>query len=664
MIEAVGPDSPHYQRVIELGDANSETLGFLPYAAINQAATEGRVLAFVDDGVVKGYALFGKRVRTGEISLTHLCVDKDQRGQGIARELVESIIERNPHRAGIRLSCRKDYDANAMWPELGFKRWGEKPGRSRAGHLLETWWRPIAAQSLFEEPDQEDTRLLVAIDTNILLDILERRAFPASLALAADWVTEVAELVVTAQSHSELSDQRPRSEGFKSALDEFRTLEPTGTTWPSELESLQQTLSGTHVKSGDLLVVAQAANSDAAYLVTRDASLLKQGKHIEQATGLNLVGPDDFLLRLQALGGEHSHQTRAIAASGLSVASVSKMPTDTELAAYCHHHVGERPAELRQRLIEATAHEGRIEQITTDSGEPLALAAMHREQSRVTVTAFRSASGQESYAAARQMIHHLRTIVANDGPAAIVIEDQTHQSVERALRDEGFRSEGSAWKAAVQTGIFRRGDSLPHELSEIGWHRLNANLVREFERYAWPSKVFSGDVTSYVVPIKPEYARVLLGYEEAQARLFEMNLRAAVARDNTYYMAPRKSIEAPARIIWWVSGGGKLGGVRAMSWLDAVDTGDPRHLYRKYRDRGVLDKAQVLGSARPSSEGDHLTATALLFSQTEIFPEPVSIDRARELCPDMNQDGYFITTRRIDEVIVQAFYEEGLKRND
>ena len=161
MIEAVGPDSPHYQRVIELGNTNSATLGFLPYEAIKQAAEEGRVLAFVEDGEVKGYALFGKRVRTGDISLTHLCVDIDQRGQGIARELVEGIVKRNPHRAGIRLSCRKDYEANAMWPELGFTRWGEKPGRSRAGHLLVTWWRPIAAQN-----SQNSVLEAMALNTN------------------------------------------------------------------------------------------------------------------------------------------------------------------------------------------------------------------------------------------------------------------------------------------------------------------------------------------------------------------------------------------------------------------------------------------------------------------------------------------------------------------
>ena len=50
-----------------------------------------------------------------------------------------------------------------------------------------------------------------------------------------------------------------------------------------------------------------------------------------------------------------------------------------------------------------------------------------------------------------------------------------------------------------------------------------------------------------------------------------------------------------------------------------------------------------------------------VISQTEIFHEPIPIDRARELCPAMNTDGYFITTRQIDEASVQAFYEEGLR---
>ena len=101
-----------------------------------------------------------------------------------------------------------------------------------------------------------------------------------------------------------------------------------------------------------------------------------------------------------------------------------------------------------------------------------------------------------------------------------------------------------------------------------------------------------------------------------------------------------------------------------MSWLDEVDTGDPHRLYRKYRDRGVLDEQQVLGSAKPSGESGHPAATAMLFSQTEVFREPVPIARARELCDSMNQDGFFITTQRIDEGAVRRLYEEGMRRHE
>ena len=664
MIEEIGPDSPYYKQVVELGDANSKTLGFLPYEAISHAAAEGRVLAYIEDNVVKGYALFGKRARTGDISLTHLCVAHSERGRGIARQLVEGIVERHQHRAAIRLSCRKDYAADAMWPHLGFQRIGEKPGRSRQGLPLVTWIRPIAARTLFEEPEQDDARMVVAIDTNILLDILEQRDFPASLALTADWVAEAAELVATEQSRSELSDRRARSESFASALGEYHTLAPAVKAWQVKLRALQDEHSIARLGDGDLRVIAQAAAAGADYLVSRDQALLQRGEGIEKLTGLRLVGPDDFLLRLQALGGEPGSRARTIAASGMSVSRVSEMPSNAELSAFCHHHVSERPSELRQRLSLVTAREGRIELLATEAGAPLALGAMYRDQDQVIVTALRGAGGQRSYVMVRQMVHHLRRIAATEGPATIMVDDQTDAPVERALRDEGFRPSGSAWKAVVRTGILEPDDALPPELDQVGWDRLTAHLVREYERYAWLSKVFSGGIASYMVPIKPEYARVILGYEELQAPLFELHLGAAAARDNVYYMSPRWSIEAPARIIWWVSGGKQSGGVRAMSWLDEVDTGDPHRLYRKYRDRGVLDEQQVLGSAKPSGTSGHPAATAMLFSQTEVFRQPVPIARARELCDSMNRKGFFITTQTIDEDAVRRLYEEGVRRHE
>ncbi len=661
MIKEVRPGTHEYERVIELGNANSVTLGFLPYEAIEQAAVDGRVLAFVDDGEVKGYALFGKRVRTGDISLTHLCVDRDQRGQGIAGALVEGIVSRNPHRAGIRLSCRKDYEANAMWPHLGFQPHGERPGRGRERMPLVTWWRPIAAHALFGEPETKDARVVAAIDTNVLLDILEERDFPASRALAADWVAETAELVVAPQSHSETSAQRPRSERLRTGMGGFKTLEPPESAWCDELQSFLADPDLTHVREGDLRLVAQASAGGAAYLISRDQDLLRRAELIEHLTGLNLVGPDDFLLRLQSLGGEHGRQAQSIAASGLSVASASELPSNTELSGYCHHSLGERPSDLRRRLSLAIANGGRVERLVAQTGEALALGAMHPKQTSVAVTALRCAPGPLAYSAARQMVHHLRAIVGQSGPVSVVVDDQTRPPVDQALRDEGFRPEGSAWNAIVRTGVLGPRDPLPQELEHVGWERLNAHLVRDYERYAWPSKVFSGQVASYMVPIKHEYARVILGYDEPQGRLIELNPRAAASRDNAYYRSPR-TLEAPARIIWWVSGGGPVGGMRAMSWLDEVETGHPSRLYRKYRHYGVLDELQVRAAASQMGGGSP-KATVMLFSQTEVFSEPVPISRARQLCDSMSRTGFFQTTQAIDEHAVRRFYEEGMSQN-
>jgi len=40
-------------------------------------------------------------------------MQQSQLGRRIAGKLVDGIVERNPNRAGIRLSCRKDYEAAA-----------------------------------------------------------------------------------------------------------------------------------------------------------------------------------------------------------------------------------------------------------------------------------------------------------------------------------------------------------------------------------------------------------------------------------------------------------------------------------------------------------------------------------------------------------------------
>ena len=664
MIEVVAHGSPAYDQVIALGNANSSTLGILPYAAIREAAADGRVLGFVTSGVVQGYALFSKRVRTSDISLTHLCVGQQHRGYGIARALVDSIAESNPNRAGIRLLCRKDYDAHEMWPQLGFRKIGERPGRSRAGHVLVAWWRTIAAPSLFDPPpDNEDTRIVVALDTEVFREILEGCGSTDTLGLTADWVDELASLTVT-EDVAAITDMPGGGDLAPTTVAGYPILRSESDQRRRILHRLQTEAIEYPGERDALRIVAQAAASGASSLVTGDEGLLPHGETIERLTGVTLSRPVDLLLQLQTRGGEHDYRTRVIAASGLSVLPLSSMPSDADLEPFCHPHSNKHLSDLISRMATVAGHPfGRMDQLVSADGSCLAMAAYYRDDNNVTVTALRSSAPEDSYTCIRQLIHHLRDAVARAGPTKIMLTDHADTAITSALRDEGFLAEGASWAAEVRTVVSGPSDPLPDELCSGGIVELTPELVSKYEKHLWPSKVFSGIVPSYVVPIQPEYARILLGYEERQGRLFEEHETAAAARENVYYRSPRH-LPSPARILWWVSGGGSTGGMRALSWLDAVDTGDPHRLHRRYRNRGVLHEQQIVDRAHASSKSGTLSATALLFSRTEVFAEPVPLVSAQQLYEAMRTPGYFQTMKQIDEVSVLAFYNEGMKRNE
>ncbi|WP_420621821.1 GNAT family N-acetyltransferase [Candidatus Poriferisodalis sp.] len=667
-IEVVGPDSPRYNQVVELSDANTKTLGMLPYAVIREAAADRRVFAYVSAGVVQGYALFSRRVRTGDISLTHLCVGQQHRGGGIARSLVEAIVERHPQRAGIRLSCRTDYDADGMWPELGFTKLGERPGRSRAGLPLAVWWRTIAAPSLFDPlPDDMEQRLTIALDGRLAREIYQENEYLDTRALAADWVAELAEFAV--------------SEGVAAALNEAEhhkpsTREPHGfrilNSDPVQSQELEASLRSNLANDGQeqsspsmiLAMVAQAAVGGASHLLTRDEGLLEQSERIERMVGLTVLQPADLLLQLQSQGGEHDYKTRTIAASGLSISPLSRVLIREDLMAFCYTYSTAASIDLMNRLVLSSGHPvGRLDQLADENGLCVALAASRRENELITVSAIRCAAHQDVYTCTRQLLHHLREVAVREGSTRIVVDDEVNAPVVRALQDEGFRYMNPSWVATVRTAISGPQDPLPEEFHSDRLETLTPEFVSLYEKHMWPSKVFSGIVPSYIVPIQPEYARVLLGYEEPQGRLFEEHQLAAAARENVYYRSPRY-LEAPARLLWWVSGGGSYGGMRALSWLDAVDVGDPQQLHSKYRNRGVLDEHEIVLRAQASRKTGIQTATALLFSRTDVFPHAIPLARAQELYRDMQIPGYFQTIKQIDELSVFSFYKEGMTYDD
>lgn len=364
MIKAIKPESPYCEQVIELCDANRSNLGFLARGAIRDAAEDGHVLAFVDSHQVRGYALYRTRVRTHDVSLTHLCIDEAYRGSGIARKLVEHIVEQHPHSKGIRVLCRKDYSAHHMWPKLGFEHCGEKPGRGHDQLPLVIWWRQISVTLFDAKLDALDSRIVVALDTNIMIDILDQREYDESLALTADWIEEEAELVITNQMHRELFNNHLKSRKREKTLASYRTL----------------------------------------------------NSHPEKE--------QPILLELHRRGNEHDYQPRVIAGSELRIEPVDSIPSKSRLTSLCYHHVHERPVQLERYLNAIAARRShRIRQILDADGSLLALSALYCEGEKVFVKVLRSFQSQYRYTLIRQMVHDIRRLAVKDSYKQIIIAD-------------------------------------------------------------------------------------------------------------------------------------------------------------------------------------------------------------------------------------------------
>ena len=535
--------------------------------------------------------------------------------------------------------------------------------------MLAVWWRPIADLSLFDAvaltsgSASEDDSIVAVLDTNVVRDLRDGRDEGASRALLADWVDDHADLVITAEVARELLalGRRANPDPASGHEHEFRQLEAADALVNELFATLRGASSLSANQDADLRVVAETAVGGATHLITRDEGLLRSTDAIESLVGVTVLNPADFLLSILADSSD-AFEPQFIKTSGFAIQRRGSVPANSALADFTHQMWNERAAELRDRIFAAVGEsDGCIEDVTA-AGRPWALAAHFTEGISLRVSALRSLRDRRAYSVLRQLIHRLRQRAVSLGVARVDIVDAVDQSVGRALHDEGFVNVDGLWRAEVFQRVIGCDDALPHDLglSHVEAERLPSALISRIELERWPLKLFTGAVPCLVVPVRPSYGRTLLGYREAQMTLIETSSEAAIARENAYYMARRSGLTTPARILWWVTGGGPEGGLRAMSWLDSVDTGTPERLHRRYSRRGVFDLHQVRQSAT-SGRGDSPTATVLLFSRTDVFDHPVNAQRARELGPDdIWQQGFANTARSVSERTAEALYREGM----
>jgi hypothetical protein len=185
---------------------------------------------------------------------------------------------------------------------------------------------------------------------------------------------------------------------------------------------------------------------------------------------------------------------------------------------------------------------------------------------------------------------------------------------------------------------------------------MPAVAAAELERIWWPAKITDSMLPSYLVPIRQAYSADLLGVPSG---LLPRAGVLGIAREHVYYKSPAGAQpKAPARLLWYMSEGGKAtpepAAVIACSQLDDVVVGGADELHARYQHLGVWSRSKVAEASRDGR------VQALRFTNTEIFPTPVPRAKLRALSLQFaSHDQVPFGPRLIPADLFTALYEEG-----
>lgn len=676
-LAVAGPhDTAAIEAAIQLGNRARATLGHMPFAVYHQAATKGTLLLAFAGSQVVGYALYGLARR--RVRLNHLCVDPQLRRQGIARMLVQWLSERYADHRGISVRCRHSYGLGDMWIKLGFTQISERPGRSHEGHIVVDWWRDHNHPNLFTR-DAETVLVRAAIDLNILRDLAEtRRADSAeSLALLDDQIVDRLELVRTAALDAEINlmegDLRGkctrRVHSFPSVRSERKRLEEVTSSLTEAAREKESSYPRTDQDRLDLRHAAEAIAANLNVFITRDAHLTQVLGSASEGYGLRILRPVDVLLHIDELVRAKAYSPAAL----LNTVFTKRLVGSSEekgLTLLANVTEGERPRDFLAKVRSLTvAGQDRVG-VYGPLGHLVAVFATTNLNGTLHVPLLRVVNDTMAETLARQLLFQLRQQSRLSGASIIRITDSYLQSHTRlAALNDGFHSVDAdlysfvlnayaeASEIEYQAVIAARRSGLPEPAPLRPG--MPAVAAAELERLWWPVKILDSELPTYMLPIKQAFSAELLG---VPAGLLPRKEALGLNREHVYYRSPGGiHIQAPARLLWYMSEGGSRvpypAGVIACSQLDSVVVGTPEELHTRFRHLGVWDEATI---ARAARNGD---AQALRFTNTEIFPYSVSRSRLRALASENGIRGVPPQgPRLLPAKLFAAIYREGQSR--
>ncbi len=652
--------------IIALGDKNKQTLGFFPEEVFRKFFESKKAFAAVKDGKLAGYILWAKNNRLNSVTITHFCISPEFRGHKVSDELFAQFKGKVKGLCSkIRISCRQDEiyaPARKLWARLGFKPIGEKPGRAIKGSVLDIWAYDFHEPSLFDNFCKNDAeKILVAIDANIFfcLNSKDDSRYDKVKILNEDWIKDQFEFRVSSEIFNEIKRHPDPDERERCRNRVGQELRPDRNYWEkleSELKAKLKVNNQSDSWASDICHLSCAIASGVSFFLTFDREILNKKDSFLADYRLEVCEPLDFVLKFHEIDRAKEYEpARFFGISNLSVSRISSKELDSLCKKFQNSAIeslGLFSEKIRRNMGDFDSDIGL--KIFADSDiYAFTLFTNNFQESQLEISVFRVSKVQLEIELYRSMLLQIIRYGIDNKLALIDFQEEfIPQDLVHALVELGFTKNCSNWVKVIGScfDTLEECSSWLNDLKNAFPQTLHFfKTIEDFsencgspknliglEKMLWPGKILFKDTPSYVIAIKPKWAKELFDFRLASEYLINSNQHAKLmlGLENAYYSGmARRSIKFPSRILWYVTQDESSPSIwskaiTACSYLDEVIVDYPKSLFKKFKRLGTFDWVDLMELSHNDLQKE---ITAFKFSFTELFEIPVSFKEVNNI---------------------------------
>jgi predicted GNAT family acetyltransferase/predicted nucleic acid-binding protein len=682
----------HLLQVQELWKQNASRLGFFPKGAFEEHKNKKLIIIAVDEkDECLGYLLY--RITKNKTAITHLCVDENKRGQGIAKKLVDFLIQQTKHTAGIILKCREDYFGTHIWEKFGFTYSTHSAGRGKESKKLITWWRGNGEPDLFTATAKklQQEKISAVIDANILFEFdepIKENNIP-TLLLKDSWIDDDIELFLTPEIRNEILRNKDDSKQSKnkthaqsffqadcSTLKFDKILSELNTLFPEKLSSPRDI--------SDLKHIAWTIGFGAEYFITNDENLiLSTSELLEENYGLKILRPGELIRKIHELLKRKNYEPSRFIGTTLKY-TLAKSEEIDRLIKIFQNTCLERKNQFRETIqLIISKPDKYLLHVITEDNNPIGIIAKsvpQKDDYEIEIPVFRVIENTKGFTLAQQLVRDcIRYSIEKQKSITRISDYNINKNVGENLYKFGFFGSLNGYvkinlpfimnSTQITEKILEQHSKIKVEYKGIEeWGNLikdqdnikNPVFIANQESYLFPLKIKDGQIPCYLIPIQPKWAEELFDEKMASMGLFGRKTELALNDTLVYYRSAKgPTISSPARILWYVSGTemGHSKHVRACSLLEDVEINKPKELFRKYKRFGIYSWENVYQTAKNNINNDIMV---LKFTNTELLKKPIKLKRLINIFLEGSQRYQIQQPQPIKSDVFMKIYEEGM----